>query len=586
MKECFRPILPSFSSRLESSFSSNPALNSKGSFESICVCYESTLRFLSLAYELVAGAFLDVAEAGLKRGDSGVGLYQQMVEVMVTVASPFQNYQQRFDQLEERHLRSATSSITKDMQQAVVAVTPAMETLQDVIERLKTLAPYIFPLTEGSLVRFELLVGGHRVTPALGAVDQILSHHIGEVVISVRSLSAAVTADGNHLADNFDDQHVLSAMEILKLAGNLYRDLQTFEDKTMAKLSMMSEQIDDQISREIEVGKATSRVGMTSSSFTLPDSLSVVEINSVLTMSVCGTCGTSGVGQDADDSGIFNNPLASLVKGGDLGSTTSYPEATEAVQRLARSCHAFVFDVCSAVPRKHLANISEITSWKEDASVDDYDSYGILPQSYITQVGEHMLALVQAIEPFAADQETLAISNEIMSGVKDVAFQPWEEFAVSAGITLSKSNLHLLMDAGSIGSLILNNSALSEEDAHLADGISDAERASAEFCNVWLDVVGLAVTGRLLEKLMRIPKLTTRGCDHLQADLNYFLNVFSALGVAGHPHPLVSHVASLATLGDEGLKDHIMSRSRVEFTESALRSIEIRVAQMRGILMN
>ena len=586
MQECFRPILPSFCSRLESAFSSNPDTNSKGSFEAVCVAYESTLRFLSLAYEIVAGSFLDLAEAGLKRGDSGVTLYQQMVDVMVTVASPFQNYQHRFDTLEQKHLQSATSTVAKDMQQAVVAVTPALETLQDATERLKDLAPYVFPLTEGSLARFELLVGGYKVTPVLAALDQILAHHVGEIVISIRSLSVAVTADDNHLADNFDDQHVLCAMEVLKLAGNLCRDLRIFESKTRDKLSLMSERIVDHIQRETEVGKATSKSGTTSNSFTLPDSLSVVEINSVLTMSACGDAKNANLPETDNSSFSLSvlGPLQALVEG-DLG-VVPYPEAAAAIQRLTSSCHAFVFDVCSAVPRRHLATMSESATWKEDASDDAFDSYGILPQAYITQIGEHMLALVQAIEPFAADQEALEISNEIMTGVKDVALQAWGEFTASAGINVSESTVTLLMSAQGIDTLVLNNSALSEEDAQLGEGISDAERSSAEFCNAWLDVVGLGVTGRLLERIMRIPYLSHKGCEHLSADLNYFLNVFSALGVAGHPHPLVSHVAALATLSDDDLQDHIMGRRRNEVAEGALRSIEIKVSQIRGVMTN
>ena len=588
MQECFRPILPSFCSRLESTFSSNPALNSKGSFESVCVVYESTLRFLSLAYELVAGSFLDLAEAGLKRGDSGVALYQQMVEVMTKVASPFQNYQQRFDQLEQKHLQSSISMMAKEMQQAVVAVTPALETLQDATNRLKDLAPYVFPLTEGSLVRFELLVGGYKVTPALAAIDQIFAHHVGEIVISIRSLSAAVAADDNNLADNFDDQHVLCAMEAVKLAGSLRRDLRIFESKTRGKLSLMSERIVDHIQRESEVGKATSKSGTTSNSFTLPDSLSVVEINSVLTKSVCGDANSANLPETNDSHVSLSvlDPLAAVVDSeGDTG-VAPYPEAAAAIQRLASSCHAFVFDVCSAVPRRHLATMSESATWKEEVSADAFDSYGILPQAYITQIGEHMLALVQAIEPFAADQETLAISNEIMTGVKDVALHSWGDFAASAGINMSDSTVSLLMDAKAIGGFVLNNSALSEEDAQLGEDISDAERSSAEFCNAWLDVVGLAVTGRLLERIMRIPHLSSKGCEHLSADLNYFLNVFSALGVAGHPHPLVSHIAALATLSDDELQDHIAARSRMDIAERALRSIEMKVSQIRGVTMN
>lgn len=583
MEECFRPILSSFASRLERVFSSNADLNSKGSFELICALYESTLRFLSLAYELVAGAFLDLAESGLKHGDSGAGMYQQLMGVMTTIASPFKPYQESFDQLEAKHLDVATSIIAKDMRQVVGCVTPALETLQEATERLKDLAPFIFPLTEGSLIRFELLRGGYKVAPALAAIDQILKSHIDEVVISIRSLSAAMTADVNHLADSFDEQYVVSAMEFLKIAGNFRRDLRTFESKTRVKLAVMIERIVEHIQRENEVCKDTSKSSGQPSSFSIPDSLSVVEIDSVLAKSVCGDL-DGATSQEADDTNVSLAILNRLSAAGaeDLDSVL-YPKSEDAIQNLARSCHSLVFDVCSAVPWKHLSGMLENEAWKGSSSPAALDSYGTLPQPYITQIGEHMLALVQAFEPFGADQEALAIANEIMDGVRDVAWQPWAEFVASAGIISSDSLISSLMNGRDVAGLVLNDSALSEEDAQLEEGITDEERASAEFCNAWLDAVGLAVTGKLLERVMRIPQFTTKGCEHLNVDLNYFINVFSALGVAGHPHPLVSHVASLVVLAEEELHDHVTSRDRGEVLQGALRSIEARIALLRGV---
>ena len=147
--------MPSFASRLETVFSSDTNLPTKGSFESICSVYESTLRFLSLAYELVAGAFLDVAESGTtKKSDNGIGLYNDMLAIFLQVASPFTNYQKAFDELEAKHLEVATHLVSKDMQETAgsVSSTAGFEELQDATERLKDLAPFIFPMTEGSCI--------------------------------------------------------------------------------------------------------------------------------------------------------------------------------------------------------------------------------------------------------------------------------------------------------------------------------------------------------------------------------------------------------------------------------------------------
>lgn len=596
LREAFRPILPSFQSRLESVFSSNSGSAVgpvKGSFEAISSVYESTLRFLSLAYELVAGAFLDVVESGAaKKGDTGLELFREMQAVFMQVASPFTLYAQRFADLEAKHTHVVAAMVSKDMQQTVGAISSnsSLQSLQEATGRLKDLAPFIFPMVEGSLDRFELLNCGYRVGAALDAIDKILSNHLGELVISIRSLSAAITADVNKLAEDFDEQHVLCAMEVLKLAGNFRRDLRNFEGGTRARMKALSERMADFLEHDVEAIDSGSRGGggSATSVFSLPDSLSVVDIDSYLTKVFCDN--------EPQSENEVNTSLVALQRLGsappelsDLLPSTEggiYPEAEAATKRLANSCHSFVFDVCSAVPHKQLNGLPQMEAWREGAFANAIDSYGTLPQQYITQVGEHMLALVQAFEPFASDPDNLSLANEVMDDVRDVAIRPWSEFIAASGFRSSDSVISLLMNSKEIGHLVRNNASLGEEDAQLEEGASENEIAIAAFCNAWLDVIGLAVTGRLLERIMRISQLTPKGCEHLSADLNYLINVFSALGIAGHPHPLVSHISTLATLPDGELEAEIRSRNRSSDVENALGSVEMRLALLRGVAVS
>ena len=585
LQECFRPILPSFQSRLESLFSSSVSTPSSGSLESVCAAYQSTLRFLSLSYELVAGAFLDIAEpaTGAKK-DTGLMVYDDMMKVFFQVSAPFSNYQQRFDQLELKHSKVATELVSKDIQQAVGSVSSSsninLATLQDATERLKDLAPFIFPMMEGSLDRFELLLNGYKVAEAIAAVDTVLADHAGEVVIAIRTLSAAMTADANRLADSFDEQHVLCAMEVLKIAGSFKRDLRSFEGKSRERIRMLAERMEAHLARE-EMVNETRKSTKAKNPFVLPDSLSVVEIDSILTSATCS---------DSSDDDGQNGSLLVLqriaVTETERSAASLYPETGEAIIRLANSCHTFVFDVCSAVPRKHLGDISSMNVWQKAEDSSSLDSYGTLPQQYITHVGEHMLALVQALEPFASDPEALGLANEVMEGVRDVALQAWSEFVSAAGLVGSDSVIGILMNGKNLAEFVLNNAALDEEDAALEEDAGETEREIAAFCNLWLDLLGLDVTGRLLERIMRIPQLTSKGCEHLSSDLNYLVNVFSALGVAGHPHPLVSHLAELANQSDGDLRAQISSRDRNNPVESALRAVEVRMALLRGIVVN
>ena len=88
----------------------------------------------------------------------------------------------------------------------------------------------------------------------------------------------------------------------------------------------------------------------------------------------------------------------------------------------------------------------------------------------------------------------------------------------------------------------------------------------------------------MVERILRITRLTTKGCDHLQADLNYLVNVLAALGVSGHPHPLVYHLSDLAVMEGSELRSLISKRNRSTSLEIALRLLEERIAVQRGVM--
>merc|ERR1719183_3091953 len=312
------------------------------------------------------------------------------------------------------------------------------------------------------------------------------------------------------------------------------------------------------------------------------------------------------------------------LSGKSTGSSTSYdqspilPSAHDAVAKLAHSCHTFVFDICSAVPKKYLRTLSSSSVWRETApdsskssSGLDYDMpMSILPQAYITQVGEHMLALVQALEPFASSSDALYLANHVMGEeLMQVAIQPWNELldatTLHSGKHLGISNIDELVKRMMNGKKLDTSLGMTwkefdgnfptspiiedDEEGEIQD---EFERASAMFCNEWLDVIGTAVTGRILERILRIHRLSDLGAQHLATDLNYILNVFSALGISGHPHPLLKHFDNLVSMKKEDLtarvvlardfKSDFMKKSNN--VEKLLWTVEERIASMRDAL--
>lgn len=575
-RECFRPILPSFTSRLDTMYSSDPLGPMKGSLATISTIYESVLQFLSLSFETIIGGCMDIVDSGTSNLNTP-RLYQDLTTIFALVASPFIEYQRNLPKLESKFLGEEVQTIAKDIQLALSSVSGAntgLDVLQAATDRLQDLSKNVFPLAESAVSRLELLNGGFAATRSLAVIDSLVAGHGNELAIAVQKLSAAMNSDEQLLAQNFDEQHVLCALEVLKVAGKFNRFLHALEKQTKDRLAEMSKRVASHETKEkvllvsIEKADAGER-----NSFQLTYSMSVVEIDSLLTKAAC---------VDEVDFDASYSALQRFVSQED-GNGVLYPDSKEAGLCLVNSCHAFVYDVCSSVPRYYLSGLSSMAAWKETSDSDSFASYGTLPQEYITHVGEHMLALVQALEPFASNKDSLSLANEVMDGARMAAQQPWLDFMSASGCVGSERTVNMLMDSKMLRDYVIGSEAAEGEDLEDEDGVDDEDsKAITSFCNAWLDVVGLAVTGHLLERVMRIPLMTKKGCEHLNADLGYLANVLSALGVSGHPHLLLGHIAELANLDVGELRDRIHRLDRNDSVASLLLTIEQRFAAMRS----
>jgi hypothetical protein len=581
--ECFRPLLSSFQSRLENIYSLDPAKPNKGSFDSICTLYESTLQFLSLVYESVANCWIDITESGTVPEDDGLKLYRDLTNIFIQVLAPFSAYQKNLPNLEAHYMAGHTEPVAKQIQQAAMAVSSSdFESLQHATYNLQNMAHFIFPLAERSLGRFELLNAGYGPTKTLSTIDHVLGNHADELTMAVKSLSAAMAADEKQLVTSYDDSHVMCALGALKVAGTFRRNLKALERKTFDRLRLLRERIETHGSREKGIGD-TAGSSSSKKAFALPDSLSLVEIDSIVTKAVCG-----------ENEGLTTaaTALQRLIDAEDNAGRL-FVEAEEATQRLMKSCQLFIHDMCSSIPRQYIAEMSSMSSWREGSESATDTSYGILPQPYINHIGEHLLALVQGLEPFTSDREALSLANDAMLGLRDIALEPWREFILGAGYVVESSTstwspgsnvVKEIMEGTCFIGVTLGSAPIDDDAEAGTDEQTSEEAVKTAFCDSWLDVVGLSVTGRLLDRIVHIPSLSLKGCDHLSADLNYLVNVFSALGITGHPHPLLGHIAVVAAMDVTALNEQIHARDRSDTVGGFLYVLEMHVAKLRGII--
>lgn len=620
--------------------------NNIGSLSEISNVYERMLQFLSLIYESVTSGWLDMVESGSIQIvtqiteqhqkvnpviNNGPTLFKELTKSFIQVASPFTLYQKNLAQLERKYLTIQALELGKQLQQIIETVTTATpnnnnkvsastgwDALQSgAMDELVKQADAIIPICEGAVARFELLNGGYNVTAALPVIDRALSSYATELVKTIEKLMYLTTAtsssSGGSSVVSLDEAQIFCALQVLKIAGMFHRSMKTLHTRTRERMQVLYERMVSYTVLEQQVDVAIEKLYSTGGKvqFQLPDSMSVVEIDSLLTKSIFVESSSSqSISQDNNSN--TNSPLSVLQKiankndDNDLvgnPSTLLFPIAEESSKRLTLCCYTFVFDVCFAVPRMELSGMSSLSTWKESKSIVESwgggggSSYGTLPQSYITHIGEHMLALVQALEPFTTDREALDIANVTMAmnnknnntgsdsgsstDVRSVAYQFWYDFiAAATGSQGTETLIVSLMSGKDLIDFTIGAVPIEEEEIDEGDEYANASTA---FCNKWLDAVAFAVTGRLLERIMNIPSLSSKGCEHLNVDLGYIVNVLSALGIAGHPHPLLGHVAEVCILEQDIVTERIHSLDRTNPSADFLRSLEERLSAMRGL---
>lgn len=207
--------------------------------------------------------------------------------------------------------------------------------------------------------------------------------------------------------------------------------------------------------------------------------------------------------------------VSSVQEDGDANAVHMLLQPAEAqISQLTQDCQAGVHEAVLAPIAQHLDTIPSLESkvWTapdpqprksvvEDATIDiDMPQFSLSPNDYITRVGEQLLLLPQHFEVYAVDNNALAYHTETI---------PFHEEAPAA------------------------NDAASEEE-------EDEEEAS-EMIQVWTASVARGATKKFLDEIVKIPKLTAQGRRQLRIDIEYLVNVLSALDVAPLPELVQFH---------------------------------------------
>ena len=179
LRETFRPILSSFSSRLSSIYSydenennngndfsrSSTTLSHAGSLQTICDVYEATLQFLSKSYDYISKTQSSENETFENETKMKEELFHHEItkDTFITIASPFVPYQKSYAKLEFQNSSILLEKIAKDLHEAVRLFTGpsagniSLSQLQEAIEQLEKLTPFVFSRVNGRWIHLRSL---------------------------------------------------------------------------------------------------------------------------------------------------------------------------------------------------------------------------------------------------------------------------------------------------------------------------------------------------------------------------------------------------------------------------------------------
>jgi len=279
---------------------------------------------------------------------------------------------------------------------------------------------------------------------------------------------------------------------------------------------------------------------------------------------------------------------------------------------------ALFFDVCTAEPERTLRDYADADEvWADDSAhgVPEEGEYlfigeNVLPQSVITQCGEHLLSLVQELEQFAAsdalaDLDVLcgqAAAHAVRSAgwgsamrhassrtATKISVEGLEQLCRRPSAVASIKAAEQDMFAAIISDLADSAGVETEgieakvqpcpRGGSTIDETSErrTEAAAIQFVNEWLQAMCDAVTGLVLSQIICIRVLTHRGRAQLAVDIDYLSNVIDAMGLKAHP--LLTHMATLLSRNPAELQSEVSKQSARGAAGMALQWLDTCIAR-------
>ena len=450
-------------------------------------------------------------------------------------------------------------------------------------ERLVNVADIIAKPTIASLRRSVHLMGGLRVKHAMKSIATTLALFTKQLIKKVDDLRIACgfpNSNDDGIAKSDEDHKAPS-----QIVESWARKLEMYEmgDRSLVPSTLRALQAAGRLSRRLdEINEAAQELLIELSSLLFRDQ----SIDKII--STCVKSSTS-VGAGFASYVLTNDPNTTSEMRRFIASSSSHSNIAQNIfssinvplLRLKSSAGSLLFDLCTSIPDKVIADLASEDVWASVDTTKNAIDESLLPQPSITQVGEHMLSLVQELETFASTDalpDLLVLSDEAYSIA--AASRGWMKLKQILNLKendgieqiCKRSNCIAAISSAekSFGS---SSSILPEDFADNVEGGDD--EAVVRFVNEWLGAIADAIIGSVLVQLCQITVLSSTGCAQLLTDIGYIENVVTAMGLKHHP--ILNHIKFLLKRDPSTLAACMDMMPTRNAGGIALKSIDIRI---------
>ncbi|CAM9292102.1 unnamed protein product [Chrysoparadoxa australica] len=524
--------------------------------------YDTALAFCAQALEAIEGA-----------------TQSEKLEMVAAITAGYSDACDRWSELEAAYLQSQMEHSMSSLRAEIVSLPPKLASdpnaafqprVKDIIESSDPL----FTILSGAVGRCMQLTGGASGHILLNMADELVAQSMRDIAFAVkgiRSLCGDLQAhqgrgggkpsmpsmrDPSPAREDDDQEDFMAALEkeqvelgidsigdgfnwgflshpnggaldLLRLSGKLQQRFGSFEQELGQALHSLKRGLMDAPVPQDDALLASSSSGR---------DLSLDDLRLLLARLRLQNDHKAR----ADLSSTLSNMSSTILTGDLLGASA------RSVQALVGEAQSLVFDVCFCLVQSNLNAVPSLDAWSESAPPDAGAmafQHDVLPQTFMTQIGEHLLSMLQQLEPFASG-EALKEVCLVLADVPSVAEDVWKELGITLSLNDVEHSALRLVAEGSCLSDLVEGGSIEEDDL-------EDEAPYAQFCNTWLAAVARATVGLLIARVLQVPVMTPRGAEHLAADTAYLINVFNALDLS--PHPLLVHMSRLAEMSLEGL---------------------------------